>query len=545
MKKIWFTRLLILLVVLVMVIPMVACGDKGKPSKQEEASKGKEEGKKDDAEKDEEKKDEGKKDEELEFVTFDWYIGQDQKPDHQLINDAINEYLKEEINANVNMHFWPAKDWEEKMPTMLSAGQDVGVIGFGSQAKLDYVVQATRGSFAPLNDLLDEYGEGTKALFSSDVWDAMKIDGNIYGIPSLKDNCYIMSLVYNADMAEALELDMDNLEYKNFRQLGPFFEEVLEKRAEKFPEYDELYPLCNISGAESPYNFAIESFLRDSYIVACNIDPFFDIAAYDDNTVFNLYDTDEYKEFCKQRFQWVQDNIIAYKHEGEWNYTGGMFGWAGWGYAYMQEHLYGEKFTTKMVVSENIWTDTNNYFSAGTAIAANCAEKERAMMMLELVNNDPYFATTMRFGLEGTHYIINDEGKMQFEGSERNVGDQSDWGYYYWYAAPIGNLTIVNAPEDLVGPDGIMLDELVRYNNEAVIPRHMGFSLDTTPITNEIAACTNVVMEYRDDLRNGRLESIEVIEKQIEDFNAKLKANGVDKIIEETQKQIDEWNAAQ
>jgi len=30
----------------------------------------------------------------------------------------------------------------------------------------------------------------------------------------------------------------------------------------------------------------------------------------------------------------------------------------------------------------------------------------------------------MRFGIEGKHYIINDEGKMQFEGSERNGGDR-------------------------------------------------------------------------------------------------------------------------
>ena len=44
--------------------------------------------------------------------------------------------------------------------------------------------------------------------------------------------------------------------------------------------------------------------------------------------------------------------------------------------------------------------------------------------------------------------------------------------------ADAGNLLIVNAPESLVGPDGIMLKELERYNKEAVVPRHMGFVVD-------------------------------------------------------------------
>ena len=71
----------------------------------------------------------------------------------------------------------------------------------------------------------------------------MKINGNIYGIPSLKDNCYIISIIYNADMAEALEIDMESVEYKNWRNIEPFLEEVLAKRTEKFPEYDEYPPM--------------------------------------------------------------------------------------------------------------------------------------------------------------------------------------------------------------------------------------------------------------------------------------------------------------
>ena len=433
---------------------------------------------------------------------------------------------------------------ETNMTTMVSAGQDVGIIGFGSQSKLDYVVHANRGSFYPLDELLDKYGADTKALFPDEIWESMKIGGKIYGIPSLKDNCYIISLIYNAEMADALGLDMESVEYTNWRQLEPFLTEVVQKRHEVFPEYDE-YPLCGGAELEVPYNFAIETFLNDSYLAVANIDPFFDVAGYDDDTVFNLYETDEYREFARSRQRMVEKNIFAYDYTwaNQSGTTGALFGWVGWGYTYMQKHLFGDAFTTKMIVSDHIWTDTNNYFSAGTAISAHCAEPERAMMILNLVNTDPEFATMMRFGIEEKHYIINEEGKMQFEGSERNGGDRADYGYYYWYAAPVGNLTIVNAPEDLIGPDGIMLTEMMRYNKEAVIPNHMGFVFDIEPVANELAACTNVVMEYRDVLRKGQLSSQEEVDNTVDEFVAKLKANNVDKIVAEVQRQIDDWQS--
>jgi putative aldouronate transport system substrate-binding protein len=538
MKKRWITKTLAYLLVLVMVFAVAACsgGDKSSDSGDATAKPTQKPSSSGDITP-------AETGDELDFVTLDWYIGLDEMPDHQMVNDAVNEYLKEKVNANVNLYYWPAADWETKMTTMLSAGQDVGIVGFGSQSKLDYVVQSNRGSFYPLDDLLNEYAADTLALFPQEIWDSMRVNGTIYGIPSLKDNCYIMSFIYNAEMAEALGLDMSQVKFTDWRQMEPFLTEVLEKRREVFPEYDE-YPLCANVTAELPYHFQLETFLDHFYAVA-NIDAFPNVAGYDSDTIFNLYETDEYREYARARQRMVEKGIFAYDYTGksEWNYTGALFGYAGWGYTYMQEHLYGDAFTTKMIVSDRIWTETKNYFSAGTAISANCAEPERAMMILNLVNTDPEFATMMRFGIEGEHYIINDEGKMQFEGSKRNGGERADYGYYYWYAAPVGNLTIVNAPESLVGPDGIMLKEMMRYNNEAVIPTHMGFVLDVTPISNEIAATTNVVMEYRDIIRNGQLESQDEVDATVDEFVAKLKANNVDKIVEEVQRQVDEWKA--
>ena len=110
--------------------------------------------------------------------------------------------------------------------------------------------------------------------------------------------------------------------------------------------------------------------------------------------------------------------------------------------------------------------------------------------------------------------------------------------------APIGNLTIVRAPEELVGPDSIMLKRMVEYNNSCLTGNHMGFVVDPTPIVNEVAACTSVVSEYQTDLTCGQASSQDEVKELVEEFVDKLKANGVDTIVAEVQKQMDAWKAA-
>ena len=158
---------------------------------------------------------------------IDWYIGGADSPaDLQMVNDALNEYLVEKIGCKVNITYMTSTDWEQKMSTMISSGQDCGIIGFGSQSKSDYVVESQRGSYYPLDELLAEYGEDTYALFPDAVWDGMRINGKIYGIPSKKDNGYFISLIYNADMVEELGIDLSDIDYSNFRDLEDLFYET-------------------------------------------------------------------------------------------------------------------------------------------------------------------------------------------------------------------------------------------------------------------------------------------------------------------------------
>jgi putative aldouronate transport system substrate-binding protein len=482
----------------------------------------------------------------LPYAEFDWYVGLDpvQSPDIPVVNEALNAYIGPKINAKVNLHYWPSTDWETRMTVMVSSGQDLGIIGFGSQSKLDYLIQAQRGSFYPIENLLNQYGTGTKALFNQGVWDAMTINGHIYGIPSLKDNCYIISFIYNEEMAQKLGVDAARAPYTGgWYELENWLNDVKARRDQVLGTNIEE-PLIAGTDLEMPYNFALNTLLNDSFLAVTNIEGIMDVAGYDPKTVFNLYGTQEYRDFAHAQWRMVQKNILAYDYTGksEWNFTGNMFAFVGWGYTYMPEHLFGDAFTTRMVEPARVWTDTQNYYSAGTAISAASRNPERAMMLLEMVNNDPFVATMLRFGVEGQHWRRDAQGKMTFEGTRNAVASQR--GYYYWYNAPVGNLTIVEAPEDHAGPGSVMFTKMNQFNREAKQPAYMGFSFDIQPVSNDIAACTNAVMEYRDTLRLGRAGSEAEVDRLIDEFNAKLRANGLERILAEAQRQADAFLAA-
>lgn len=479
------------------------------------------------------------------IVTLDWYFGQSEaaNPDWKAVNEAVNEYLGEKIGVNVNLHFWGnATDWD-KMTTMISAGQDVGIIGFGSQTKLDYVINSQRGAYYPLNDLLEEYGQGTKALFNDEIWNCMTINGNIYGIPSLKDNGYFISAVYNKTMCEELGIDINSFEFNNWQDIEKFAYEVKEKRDAAHPDQAEQPILWDCSRVH-PYNFAVENFLNDSYYAVCNIPEIMQIDGIDTETVFNIYSTPEFLAFAQNKQKAVEDGIYLYDYtdKNEILWSGAVFAQVGWGYTYGQSDMWGSACETDIRMFDKMWTDTNNFFSAGTAISSKCANPEAAMKVLEVVNTDPTFATMMRFGLEGEHWTTDADGKMTFEGTKN--ADSTKRAYYNWYMAPVGNLTIVNAPETLTGPDGIMLTNMMKYNEECIMAAHMGFVFDQAAVANEVAALANVESEYRDELVKGQLADADEVVEIIDEFNAKLTENGIDTVIAEVQSQIDAWKAA-
>ena len=67
-----------------------------------------------------------------------------------------------------------------------------------------------------------------------------------------------------------------------------------------------------------------------------------------------------------------------------------------------------------------------------------------------------------------------------------------------------------------------------------------GFAFDATPVTSEVSAVKNTIDEYGTALGSGLMDPAE----KYDEFLEKLDSAGINAIIEEAQRQLDEWLAA-
>ena len=112
-------------------------------------------------------------------MTISWFDGTWSTPVPELNNEA-NKKINEKFNIKLNAQFIPFDLYTDKLTVKMASGDIPDVIGTEG-ADANYVKWARQGAFLPLNDYVDQY-ETFKAIPES-VWDAVSVDGKIYGIP--------------------------------------------------------------------------------------------------------------------------------------------------------------------------------------------------------------------------------------------------------------------------------------------------------------------------------------------------------------------------
>lgn len=472
------------------------------------------------------------------IVTMDWYYpGGAKSEDAEMVEAKLNEYIGEKIGLNLNFVGMTNNDYTTSVPTILRAGQSAGIVTIYG---MDYYQLCKEGALYPMTDLLEQYGTGTKKLFKDVVWKGLETDGEIYMVPTFKDNANVMGYIYNKTMADDLGIDMSEYDVKiSTLDDEEFLMDVLEKRNEKYPE-DAGTPLLN-NATSLEYFINLVNFGQNAFISA-NYKNNPAVAGYDDKTVFNFYATEEYRQLCLKRQRLCEAGVIA------WDYAAGGYGTStsfivpSWGYVVISDHQYSKNWESVLVRFDTVWGSIANYTVAGTAIPANCPDPEKAMQFIELLNTDPYIGTLMHFGIQDVHWKLQD-GKVVTEGTRND--EDSEGGWRNWYGMGFGAVTnLEHAPEEDVGKEGYLLQELTKANEEADMPTYIGFVFDPEPVANEIAACNNVVHEYNTELIAGHYDSAEDVDMALQMFNDKLIANGVERIVAECQRQMDAWAAA-
>ena len=140
----------------------------------------------------------------------------------------------------------------------------------------------------------------------------------------------------------------------------------------------------------------------------------------------------------------------------------------------------------------------------------------------------------LTWGIEGKHY-------QHVDGSEKWITypdgvDADTSGYTLSASYAFGNryLSYIweTDPEELN-------ERFMEFNNNAIQSKALGFVFDSTAVKTETAAVKAVMDEYRLSLENGTIDPKENLPK----FRQAWKEAGIDTVIAEKQRQLDERSA--
>jgi putative aldouronate transport system substrate-binding protein len=461
-------------------------------------------------------------DDESKPYEIEWYfIGNLNQTDYATVENAINDYLKDKINATVKMN---ALDWgtyDNRISMMLQSGEKFDLC-FTTPWCANYDLNAAKGGYVALNDLMDKYAPKTKELLGEDFLKGSQIDGKNYALPANKEKAHSWGFVYREDLADKYNIDMSSITC--FEDILPILEQIKELE----PDITPLY----MGGGRAPISEL------DFQSVTAMFGQFFDS---DDDKIINLAETEEYKESLELARKIYLSGYVAEdcalptaKDYNSLISSGGIF-------MSLEQLKPGKDDELNSTVKvpgvkykqiETVAPRTSPGDTTGSmmAIPRNSENPARVMKFLELLNTDPVLNNLVMYGVEGKHYNKIDDDVIEVieNGGYTQAGCQ--WMF--------GNVFICYRTPD---EDPEKNEKLMAFNEESKPSSLLGFNFDSEPVKTELAAINNVVDEYSVPLETGSIDPEENLPKYIE----KLKLAGADTVLAEIQKQYDEWKKAQ
>lgn len=442
-------------------------------------------------------------------VTLKWYtIGAEPK-DLQLVEDEANKYLEEKIGVNIDMNFIDYGEYSQKLGVIINSGEAYD-LAFTCSWAGDYLGNARKGAFLDLTPYLDNIGSEMKEAIDDRFWSGAEVDGGIYAVPNQKEICTAPMWVFTKEYVDKYNIPYTELH--SLEDLEPWLKLIKENEP-------DVTPLYITKGFSAPQYF-------EQLVDPVGIE-------YEDGSlvVKNMFETDKMKSTLETLRKYYQAGYInADSATAQDDKSVKRFVTKGDGQPYA-EVLWSKDLKYDVVASQITDSYITNASTTGSMIAVskNSKNPDKAVEFLNLLNTDEYIRNLLNYGIEGTHYeSVNDKQiKLTDKASDYSVG-------YY----TLGNLFITkvldNEPET-------KWDEFQEFNDAAKESAVLGFKFDTSKVTNEIAAINNVLEEFKSTIYSGSVDVDEYLDK----LNKKLKDQGIDRVIEEMQTQLDAWLAEQ
>lgn len=457
------------------------------------------------------------------------YASRGVPPDLQQVQDAMNDILHEKIGVDLTLEPIDFGAYNEKMQLRLAAGEECDII-FTAPWTNSYTNNVANGSLLPLDDLLKEDAPGLWASMPATTWEAARIKGSIYGVINQQIFPKPWGVHVRKDLLEKYNFSLDNVQ--RWEDMEPFLEAVRDGEGSA-PVYSD-----DSRGS---------SLWRHTYWGYDPLDDgigFASIKANDDTlTVVNTYETPEFREAANLAKKWMDNGFFLQEpppaDEAQALFRAGQFA-MGYhvekpGNDVEMQNMVGWEFISKNLTDPLI-LDTAGATATMNGICATSQHPVEAMRVLEMFNTDVEIYNLLSRGIEGAHWVWIDEANKVMGFPEGVTGDTStynpntDWMFGNQFNAYYRD------------PKQVGAWEATKAMNDGAYPsKALGFVVDRAPITTEIAQVKAVLDEFGKPIEWGWV----AYDEAAPDLIDKMNAAGAQTIVEEVQRQINEWAAAQ
>jgi putative aldouronate transport system substrate-binding protein len=435
-----------------------------------------------------------------------------------VVQDAINKISLEKVNATVKLTPISFGNWEQQVNLMLSSNEKLDLMVVTSNLYSNFVA---KGQIIALDQMLDKQGQGIKQSMDSAYLNATKIAGKIYAVPTVRDFAANNGLTMRKDLVDKYQIDVSKI--KTLDDV----EAVLKLVKSKEPDVSPLIP-GNI-GRTMLDSYRTFDTLGDSMGVL----PGFD----NDMKVVNLYETPDYAQFVKKMRSWYTAGLImkdsATNKTSQFDLLRSSRGFAYFsnmkpGFEQQESKSSGVPVVTASLLQPA--STTTNVTNIMWGIPVNSKVPDKAMEFLNLMYTSKEIINLFDWGVAGQHYVVKSDNVIEFpQGIDAKTSGYSlNMGYLF------GNQFLSYV---FNGDDPKIWEKMDQFNKSALKSKALGFTFDASGVKAEYAAVSNVVTQFKLPLETGSVDP----EAILPEFISKLKAAGIDKIIAEKQKQLDEW----
>lgn len=426
------------------------------------------------------------------------------------VMEAVNQITREKIGVEVEFKPYEFGQWFQQYSLFLSGTEDVDILAnYGG-----YLNAVSQGAAYDLTELIKAYGQDIMAM-EGDYLKSGEINGVQYAIPIYASYAWTMGIIYRKDVVEELGLGEQVAQVKSLEDWGQILAAVKDAKP-------EMTPFVRNSNSAQNFQYGTWDDLGNFYGVLMD--------GGKTSEVVNLFETDEYAKLCGIMNDWyesgymnkdIQTQTDAFPVLTKNDAAFSALGQADFNTAFYQSTSC-QKDVGVVMLGEPVARTYNN---VTYTVMSNTKHPEACMKFLNLWFSDKEVGNLISYGIEGEHYQLDENGM----GTYLDGQDASSCTYHM--GSGISNINRISWCTE----SPTYAEDLIESNTKAQKSVALGFSFDTTNVTNEITQLDNVCSKYQVGLECGTLDP----ETYLPEFNKALKDAGIDRVIAEKQAQLD------